>query len=38
MALVLGTSAGGVGRHVRSIAGGLVARGARVVILGPAQA
>ncbi|GAA2088673.1 glycosyltransferase [Actinomadura alba] len=37
IALVLGTSAGGVGRHVRSVAAGLVARGARVVVLGPAR-
>ncbi|REF01182.1 glycosyltransferase family 4 protein [Thermomonospora umbrina] len=36
VALVLGTAAGGVGRHVRSIAGGLVRRGARVVVCGPA--
>ncbi|WP_433337963.1 glycosyltransferase family 4 protein [Spirillospora sp. CA-294931] len=36
VALVLGTSAGGVGRHVRSLARGLVARGARVVVCGPA--
>jgi glycosyltransferase involved in cell wall biosynthesis len=36
VALVLGTSAGGVGRHVHSVAAGLVARGARVVVLGPA--
>ncbi|MBO2450186.1 glycosyltransferase family 4 protein [Actinomadura barringtoniae] len=34
--MVLGTSAGGVGRHVRSMAAGLVARGARVVVCGPA--
>ncbi|MQY08460.1 glycosyltransferase family 4 protein [Actinomadura macrotermitis] len=36
VALVLGTSAGGVGRHVRSVAAGLAARGARVVVCGPA--
>src|SRR4051794_16785042 len=36
IAVVLGTSAGGVGRHVRSVAEGLVARGAQVVVLGPA--
>ncbi|WP_174555129.1 glycosyltransferase family 4 protein [Actinomadura hibisca] len=36
VALVLGTSAGGVGRHVRSVAAGLVARGARVLVCGPA--
>ncbi|MEV3926690.1 glycosyltransferase family 4 protein [Actinomadura coerulea] len=35
-ALVLGTAAGGVGRHVRSVADGLVGRGARVVVCGPA--
>lgn len=35
VALVLGTSAGGVGRHVRSVAAGLAARGARVVVCGP---
>ncbi|MCO5999400.1 glycosyltransferase [Actinoallomurus rhizosphaericola] len=38
VALVLATSAGGVGRHVRSIADGLRARGAKVVVLGPASA
>ncbi|MFC5753555.1 glycosyltransferase family 4 protein [Actinomadura rugatobispora] len=37
VALVLGTSAGGVGRHVRSVASGLAARGARVVVCGPAD-
>jgi glycosyltransferase involved in cell wall biosynthesis len=37
VALVLATSAGGVGRHVRSIAAGLSARGANVVVLGPAS-
>ncbi|GGQ35386.1 glycosyltransferase involved in cell wall biosynthesis [Actinomadura coerulea] len=36
VALVLGTAAGGVGRHVRSVADGLVERGARVVVCGPA--
>lgn len=36
VALVLGTSAGGVGRHVRSVAEGLVERGARVMVCGPA--
>ncbi|MFI6519497.1 glycosyltransferase family 4 protein [Spirillospora sp. NPDC050679] len=36
VALVLGTSAGGVGRHVRSVAEGLAARGARVLVCGPA--
>ncbi|WP_231336215.1 glycosyltransferase family 4 protein [Actinomadura graeca] len=38
VALVLGTSAGGVGRHVRSVAAGLAARGARVLVCGPASA
>ncbi|MFB4318731.1 glycosyltransferase family 4 protein [Actinomadura sp. 21ATH] len=37
VALVLGTSAGGVGRHVRSVAFGLAGRGARVVVCGPAE-
>ncbi|WP_019633708.1 glycosyltransferase family 4 protein [Actinomadura atramentaria] len=37
VALVLGTAAGGVGGHVRSVAAGLVARGARVVVCGPAS-
>src|SRR5687768_4307046 len=37
VAQVLGTSAGGVGRHVRSVAAGLVERGARVVVFGPAS-
>lgn len=36
VALVLGTSAGGVGQHVRSVASGLVAAGHRVVVFGPA--
>ncbi|WP_187438206.1 glycosyltransferase family 4 protein [Actinomadura decatromicini] len=36
VALVLGTSAGGVGRHVRSVAEGLAERGARVLVCGPA--
>ncbi|MEV0667828.1 glycosyltransferase family 4 protein [Actinomadura luteofluorescens] len=36
VALVLGTAAGGVGRHVRSVADGLAERGARVVVCGPA--
>jgi glycosyltransferase involved in cell wall biosynthesis len=35
VALVLATSSGGVGRHVRSIAEGLVERGAKVVVCGP---
>lgn len=38
VALVLATSAGGVGRHVRSVAAGLRARGADVTVLGPAAA
>lgn len=33
--LVLATSTGGVGAHVRSLAGGLVARGHRVTVHGP---
>jgi len=33
--LVLGTSTGGIGTHVRSLAAGLVARGHRVVVAGP---
>ncbi|XRQ16582.1 glycosyltransferase family 4 protein [Actinomadura welshii] len=37
VALVLGTSAGGVGRHVRSVAAGLAGRGARVLVCGPAS-
>ncbi|SEG64381.1 Glycosyltransferase involved in cell wall bisynthesis [Thermomonospora echinospora] len=36
VALVLGSSAGGVGRHVRSVAEGLAGRGARVLVCGPA--
>jgi glycosyltransferase involved in cell wall biosynthesis len=36
VALVLATSAGGVGPHVRSVAAGLAARGAQVAVLGPA--
>ncbi|MFA1537554.1 glycosyltransferase family 4 protein [Actinomadura monticuli] len=36
VAIVLGTSAGGVGRHVRSVAAGLAGRGARVLVCGPA--
>ncbi|SDR26329.1 glycosyltransferase family 4 protein [Thermostaphylospora chromogena] len=36
VALVLGTSAGGVGRHVRMLADGLTRRGLRVVVAGPA--
>ncbi|TNY35414.1 glycosyltransferase family 4 protein [Thermomonospora catenispora] len=37
VALVLGSSTGGVGRHVRSVAAGLARRGARVVVCGPAE-
>jgi glycosyltransferase involved in cell wall biosynthesis len=36
IALVLGTSAGGVGRHVHSVASGVVRRGDHVVVIGPA--
>lgn len=36
MALVLGASTGGIGRHVASLATGLVARGADVTVFGPA--
>ncbi|SNT59309.1 Glycosyltransferase involved in cell wall bisynthesis [Streptosporangium subroseum] len=35
VAFVLGTSAGGVGRHVAMLAGGLVRGGHRVVVAGP---
>ncbi len=38
VALVLATSAGGVGRHVRSVAAELRGRGADVTVLGPASA
>jgi glycosyltransferase involved in cell wall biosynthesis len=37
VAIVLATSAGGVGKHVRSVVAGLCARGAHVVVLGPAS-
>lgn len=37
VALVLGTSIGGIGAHVRELAAGLVARGNRVIVAGPAQ-
>ena len=37
IALVLATSAGGVGRHVRAAATGLARAGHRVVVLGPAE-
>ncbi|HEU5157132.1 MAG TPA: glycosyltransferase family 4 protein [Streptosporangiaceae bacterium] len=36
VALVLATSAGGVGSHVRSVAAGLAGRGGHVAVLGPA--
>jgi glycosyltransferase involved in cell wall biosynthesis len=36
VALVLATSAGGVGPHVRSVAAGLAKRGGHVAVLGPA--
>ncbi|GAB1823147.1 glycosyltransferase family 4 protein [Herbidospora sp. RD11066] len=35
--LTLGTSAGGVGRHVRTLADGFTARGHEVVVAGPAE-
>jgi glycosyltransferase involved in cell wall biosynthesis len=35
IALVLGTSTGGVGRHVRALAAGLLARGAAVTVCAP---
>ncbi len=35
--LVLGTSTGGIGQHVRSLAEGLVTRGHHVVVAGPAE-
>lgn len=35
VALVLGTSTGGIGVHVHDVAAGLVARGAQVTVLGP---
>lgn len=35
--LVLGTSTGGVARHVRAVAAGLLARGHRVAIAGPSS-
>jgi glycosyltransferase involved in cell wall biosynthesis len=37
IALVLGTSTGGIGAHVRDLAAGLTARGDAVTVLGPAQ-
>ena len=37
VALVLGTSTGGVGRHVRALAAGLIARGAVVTVCAPAS-
>ena len=36
--LILGTSTGGIGQHVRSLAHGLVSRGDRVVVAAPSQA
>jgi glycosyltransferase involved in cell wall biosynthesis len=36
VALVLATSAGGVGPHVRSVAAGLAKRGGHIAVLGPA--
>ncbi len=38
VAFVLGTSAGGTGRHVKMLAAGCAARGLPVEVLGPAQA
>ncbi|HET8681024.1 MAG TPA: glycosyltransferase family 4 protein [Micromonosporaceae bacterium] len=38
VALVLGSSTGGIGAHVASLAGGLAAGGARVTVCGPADA
>ena len=38
VAFVLGTSAGGTGRHVGMLAAGCAARGVRVEVFGPAQA
>lgn len=35
--IVLGTSTGGIGQHVRSLAAGVVARGHRVVVAGPKE-
>jgi glycosyltransferase involved in cell wall biosynthesis len=37
VALVLGTSAGGLGRHVRMLAAGCAARGVTVAVFGPAR-
>ncbi|MFI0479810.1 glycosyltransferase [Actinomadura sp. 9N215] len=37
VAVVLGTAAGGVGKHVRSVARRLAGRGARVLVCGPAS-
>ncbi|HLU98124.1 MAG TPA: glycosyltransferase, partial [Thermobifida alba] len=36
IALVLATSSGGVGSHVRSLCRGLAGRGHRVAVVGPA--
>jgi glycosyltransferase involved in cell wall biosynthesis len=38
VAIVLGTSAGGIGAHVRMLAAGLAAAGASITVLGPASA
>lgn len=38
IALVIGSSSGGVGRHVRSLGLGLLQRGYRVAVLGPPEA
>ena len=35
--IVLGTSTGGIGQHVRSLAAGVVARGHLVVVAGPRE-
>lgn len=37
IALVLGTSTGGIGAHVHDLAAGLVARGDQVTVIGPPQ-
>ena len=37
IALVVGTSTGGVGKHVLSLGTGLARRGHRVAVLGPAE-
>ena len=38
VAFVVGTTAGGTGRHVRMLAAGFVARGIAVEVLGPPSA